>query len=141
MGGIWPGERPIGIDTNVLLRFIVRDHPDEFAAARSFMRSLTRERPGFISHVTLVELAWVMRRTYKRTRRDVLAALGVLVRNPALEFEDGEAVLQAIDMATNEGADFPDALIACSMRLFDVAETVTFDRRAADRLGWRQLAD
>lgn len=140
MGGIWPGERPVGIDTNVILRLLVRDDEAQHAVADAFVRSLTPERPGFISHVTLAEVSWVLRRQYKRTRREILIALRQLIANPALEFEDGEAVLQALDMAAEEGADFPDALIACSMRLFDVAETVTFDRRAADRLGWRRLA-
>ena len=62
-----------------------------------------------------------------------------LVETEVLEFDDGESVVRALTLA-EEGADFADALIEGTMELFGVDETVTFDRRASERIGWRLLA-
>jgi predicted nucleic-acid-binding protein len=129
----------IGLDTNVLLRLIVRDDDAQRALANEFVTTLTRERPGFITHLVLAELEWVLARSYGFPRDARLAVIQSLVAARELEFEDGESVVRALALA-EEGADFADALISASGELFGVTETVTFDRAAAQRLGWRSLA-
>lgn len=129
----------IGIDTNVLARYVLLDDDDQFAAASEFIHSLTPERPGFITHVALVELHWVLHRLYRVPRDECLKVFNRFVETMELEFEDGESVVRALALA-QDGADFADALIAASGELFGVTETVTFDRGAANRLGWRALA-
>ena len=126
----------IGLDTNVLARYVLKDDDDQFAAASTFIHSLTAERPGFITHVALVELHWVLRRVYRVPRDECLKVFTQFVQMRELEFEDGESVVRALSLA-EDGVDFGDALIAASGELFGVTETVTFDRAAADRLGWR----
>ncbi|MFT4287446.1 hypothetical protein [Nocardioides sp.] len=59
---------------------------------------------------------------------------------PQLEFDDGETVVEAIGLA-HDGADFGEALIHGTSQLYGVSETVTFDRDAARRLGWRDLTE
>lgn len=127
-----------GLDTNVLVRFLVRDDEAQFAAADQVMQGLTPAAPGFITQVTLVEFYWVLTRAYGYPRATCLAAIGQLVATRSLEFEDGEGVVRALTLA-EEGADFADALIQSSMELFGVNTTVTFDRRAARALGWTLL--
>ncbi|WP_068396818.1 PIN domain-containing protein [Kribbia dieselivorans] len=129
-----------GLDTNVLIRFLVRDDEVQFAAAAEVMASLTPAEPGFITQVTLVELYWVLARGYQYPREACLAAIGQLVTTASLEFDDGEGVVRALTLA-EDGADFPDALIQSAMELFAIGTTVTFDRRAARSLGWRLLGD
>ena len=129
----------IGLDTNVIARYVLNDDDAQFAVAKKLFESLTAARPGFISHVALVELHWVMRQTYKVPRAACLAAIHKLVEMRQLEFEDGESVVRALALA-EDGADFADALIAASGELFGVTETVPFDRAAAPRRGWRALA-
>lgn len=133
-----PSPGMVGIDTNVLLRYVVHDDSAQFESAARVFRSLTPEAPGFITHVTLVELLWTLKRTYGMPRKNCLDVIRGLVRTDSLEFEDGESVVQAL-AAAEEGADFADALIAASGTMFGVTEVVTFDRVASERLGWRLL--
>ncbi|GAA1466670.1 PIN domain-containing protein [Microbacterium thalassium] len=128
----------IGLDTNVLLRYVVRDDRAQAAAADAVMDSLTTDAPGFVTHVVLAELAWTLARTYRMDRNTRIKILQSLVETESLEFEDGESVVRALALA-EEGADFADALIAASGELFGIPEFVTFDRAASRHLGWRLL--
>lgn len=132
------GAGMICLDTNILLRAFLDDDPVQSAAARNLLSSLTRERPGFITFVTLTEMYWVMGMRQQIPKSRCLAVLRRLASIPELEFEDGEGFVQALALA-EEGADFPDALIHVTAQQFTAAETVTFDRKAARRLGWRLL--
>ena len=51
----------IGLDTNVLVRYLAQDDRRQSAAATRLIEALTVEDPGFIAHATLVELAWVLK--------------------------------------------------------------------------------
>lgn len=129
----------IGLDTNVLARYVLEDDPRQSPVAAALVESLTKHRPGFITHVALVELHWLLHRVYRVPRDQCLKVLHRLVEMRELEFEDGESVVRALALA-EDGADFADALIAASGELFGVREFVTFDRDAAKRLGWTALA-
>jgi predicted nucleic-acid-binding protein len=131
----------IGIDTNVLVRaFAEKEDAEAAAAARQFLLGLTPDDPGFITQITMAELYWVLSRSYGYPRRDCLAVIRGLLETESTEFDDGEGVVRALSLA-EDGADFADALIQSAMELFGVAETVTFDRAAAEKLGWRLLGD
>lgn len=139
MMALFPGTtKLIGIDTNVLLRALLQDDLDQGEAAAAVMRSLTGGVRGLITHVTLVELYWVLSRSRQVPKDGCLDIIRLLVETEALEFEDGEGVVQALALA-EDGADFPDALINSSMELLGTDEVVTFDRRASQSLGWTLL--
>lgn len=129
-----------GIDTNVLLRALLQDDPAQGAIAAQVLRNLDKESRGFITQVTLVETYWVLSRAKKLPRSVCLAVIRRLVETEYLEFDDGEGVVRALTLA-DEGADFADALIQGTMELFGVDTTVTFDRAAAQLLGWQLLGD
>lgn len=128
-----------GIDTNVLLRALLQDDAKQSPLAAEVLRNLTRQHPGFVTQVTLAKTHWVLSRSLKMGRRECLTVIRKLVETEAFEFDDGEGVARALVLA-EEGADFGDALIQGAMELFGVDRVVTFDRRAADRLGWELLA-
>ncbi|WP_322937419.1 PIN domain-containing protein [Nocardioides bizhenqiangii] len=128
----------IGIDTNVLVRYVVRDDEPQYAVAAEALESLTETSPGFIAQVVLAELYWVLARSYRYPAATCLAVIRSLVATASLEFDDAEGVVRALELA-EAGADFGDALIQGAMELFGVVETVTFDRGAARGLGWRVL--
>jgi predicted nucleic-acid-binding protein len=128
----------IGIDTNVLVRYVVRDDEAQYAAAAEALESLTETSPGFVAQVVLAELYWVLARSYRYSPATCLAVIRLLVATASLEFDDAEGVVRALELAET-GADFGDALIQGAMELFGAAETVTFDRGAARALGWRVL--
>lgn len=127
-----------GIDTNIILRAALDDDPVQSPLAQDLLESLTRDAPGFVTMVTLTEVFWIIRRREGFDRPTALALIRGLVESEVLEFDDGEGVVLALE-AADDGADFAGALIASTMAQFGVTETVTFDRRAAQRLGWRLL--
>lgn len=128
----------IGLDTNVLVRFLVQDNEVESRLAARALTGLTPDSPGFVTQVTLVELHWVLFRSYGYSRETCLDIMQQLVASPSLEFDDAEGVVRALTLA-QDGADFADALIEAAMELFGVTHTVTFDRRAARVLEWEDL--
>lgn len=130
--------RLTGIDTNVLLRVLLQDDPVQGPIAARVFRGLTPHSPGFVTQVTLAETYWVLARAKRLPRATCLAVIRRLVETESLEFDDGEGVVRALSLA-EAGAGFTDALIQGAMELFGVDETVTFDRAAAERLGWTLL--
>lgn len=128
----------IGLDTNVLVRYIVADDDEQYEAAHRAMAALSPESPGFITQVALVELYWVLSRSYRLPRQTCLRVIRGLVETAELEFDDGEGVVRALSLAES-GADFADAMIHGALELFGVDRAITFDRAAAERLGWQLL--
>jgi len=128
----------IGVDTNVLVRYVVRDDERQYAAAAEVLESFTADDPGFVTQVVLAEFSWVLARAYRYPAAGRLAVIRGLVATASLEFDDAEGLVRALDLAEG-GADFGDALVQGAMELFGVRETVTFDRGAAREMGWRLL--
>ena len=60
-----------GIDTNVLVRYITRDHPEQHAAAKRHLESnCTQETPGYVNVIILCELAWVLTTAYDASQKN-----------------------------------------------------------------------
>lgn len=129
----------IGIDTNVLARWVLRDVPDQTPYVDELFESLTPDNRGFIAQVSLVELFWVLTRTYSFTKSETLDVVEDLLLSEELEFDEGEGAWRAL-LEARAGADFADALIADVFDLFGCVEAVTFDRDAARRFRWRVLS-
>ncbi|NWG54503.1 MAG: type II toxin-antitoxin system VapC family toxin [Hydrogenophilaceae bacterium] len=130
----------IGLDTNVVVRFLAQDDPAQSPIATRLMSRLTRERPGFISAVVLAEISWVLSRAYKASREDIAGALEGLLRATELMVENAEAAYRALAVyLASTSVEFADALIAQSAALAGADETVTFDRNAAAEAGMRLL--
>lgn len=128
----------ITLDTNVLVRAFAGDDEQQSPVARQLIRQLTPERPGFVNLTVVLELYWVLSRSLRRPVPEVLDMFDSIMATEAFEIEDGESVGEALE-AARRGADFPDALIHATSRLYGTTETVTFDRHAAETLGWRLL--
>ncbi len=120
----------IGLDTNVVVRYLVQDEPDQSATASTVIEALTEQDPGFLSLVTVVELYWVLRRVYKiSTTRCAELVEGLL---DARELRVGQdSIVRAALTASRGGLDFADAVIAELGRVAGCEHTVTFDQRAA----------
>jgi len=130
----------IGLDTNVVVRFLVQDDQVQSAIANRFMSRLGREKPGFISSIVLAEITWVLSRAYKSSREDIARAVEGLLRSAELNVENADAAYRALAIyQASPSAEFADALIAETASLAGAAETVTFDKNAASSLGMRLL--
>lgn len=129
----------IGLDTNVVVRYLVQDEPDQSATASAVIDALTENEPGFLSLVTVVELYWVLRRAYKVSSAKCAELVEGLLDARELRI-DRESSVRAALIASRDGLDFADALIAELGRVAGCDHTVTFDRRAAQASEMRLLA-
>lgn len=129
----------IGLDTNVIVRYLVQDEPDQSAMASAVIDALTENEPGFLSLVTVVELYWVLRRAYKIDSASCAELVEGLLDARELRI-DREAIVRAALTASSKGLDFADALIAEIGRAAGCDHTVTFDQRAAQSNQMRLLA-
>ncbi len=129
----------IGLDTNVLIRYIVRDDARQAAIADELIDKLTPTKPGYVTLLVLAELWWVLGSSYTYTadqRRELVEAL---LTAQELRIESTERVRAALERVT-VGADFPDALIAQSAKDAGCSVVMTFDAKAAKRAGMRLVA-
>ena len=118
----------IALDTNVLVRYLVRDDTSQAQIAARLLQKLTTEQPGYISSPVVVELAWVLGKGYGLAPTSIVAALAKLLEMPNLIVEDEDA----LRLATESGhGNFVDRLIHFIGEHAGCERTVTFDRRFA----------
>jgi predicted nucleic-acid-binding protein len=121
----------IGIDTNVLLRFLVDDDPAQNDIARRWLSGRTTVDPVFISAVTIAETVWVLTRTLDYSVDVVSDMLRDLLASDAVSIEHGDELGFLLGESTSKKAEIADYLIAWSAERAGCSHTVTFDRRAA----------
>lgn len=129
----------IGLDTNVLVRFLVQDDPHQAAQATRLIETLSAEQPGYLAEVVLVELAWVLSAAYGYSRGQIADVLERLLRSRELVIEHPSRSLQAVRLYRDSGADFADALIALAAKEAGCSRVMSFDRRACKAVGMAVL--
>ncbi len=125
----------IGLDTNVLVRYLMQDDAKQAAKATRLMESLTVEVPGFVSIISVVELGWVLTSAYGLTRSQLEQALEALLRTKELVVDRADQVLQALRIFKATKADLADCLIERSAAGAGCEQTMTFDVAAAKGAG------
>ena len=128
-----------GLDTNILVRFLTKDDPDQANRAKALLQTLKPESPGFIPLVSLIELAWVLRSKYRLSKVDLIEHLERLLNTAELAVENHTAVSQALQRFAGATADFADCLIERSCHLAGCRETITFDKDASRSTRMRLL--
>lgn len=120
----------IGLDTNVLVRYLLEDDEVQSPVAIRTIESRSEDDPAFVGLVVLAETYWVLRRAYRVEEEAALAVVERLLDAAEIMVEDEETVSRALRLA-RRGADFADALIGDTALLFGCDTVVTFDRKAA----------
>lgn len=130
----------IGLDTNVIVRYLVQDDPAQSAAATRFIeQSVTPEQPGYITGITLCELVWVLAECYGADRARIKTVIEGLLSARQLVVEEADVVWNALRDWAASGADFSDALIGRIVVARGGGRIVTFDRAAAKLPGFELL--
>jgi predicted nucleic-acid-binding protein len=124
-----------GLDTNVLVRYVMQDDPRQSARATKLVESFTGEQPGFVPLVAVLELVWVLSGSYGLARNQVAAALESLLRSKELVVHRADLVAQALSRYRSAGADFADALLERIAVDAGCPTTLTFDVGAAKAAG------
>ena len=128
------------LDTNVLVRYIVRDDARQLAAARRLISRCVAEGSTLFVPVTVVlELEWVLRSGFEFGKDDVLLALSSLFSAADLSFESERALEVALQLYRKGSADFADCLHVALATQAGEQPLWTFDKAAAKVDGARLL--
>jgi predicted nucleic-acid-binding protein len=125
----------IGLDINVLVRYFVKDDPEQTRRAVGLIHALTPTEPGFVGLAVLVELIWVITRRYRMKRDAISQTLAILLASREIVVEQSDTVRAALQFYRSGNAGFADCLIAASAKAAGCSRTVTFDRIAARDAG------
>ncbi|HEV2642338.1 MAG TPA: type II toxin-antitoxin system VapC family toxin, partial [Candidatus Elarobacter sp.] len=101
----------IGLDTNVLVRYIAQDDAAQSPKASALIESLTVDEPGYVTQVALVEVVWVLSSLYAADRDQIAKVVEGLLRTKELSVEAAETAWKALRVFTSSKADFADCLI------------------------------
>jgi predicted nucleic-acid-binding protein len=121
----------IGLDTNIVVRYLTHDDPAQTTAAVKVMDSLSADSPGFLPLIVIAELVWVLEAAYRFKRNEVAQVLEILLRSKELVIERAEIVAQALREFSASRADFADCLIERSAHAAECQYTATLDRNTA----------
>ena len=120
----------IAIDTDVLVRFLVRDDQLQARKARALFNTLDdREARGFVPDIVLCELVWVLSRSYRFARPRIVTTLMLLATAKQLRFESVDRFIRAISAYADGKGDFADYLIREHARGAGCESVATFDRK------------
>jgi predicted nucleic-acid-binding protein len=130
----------IAFDSNILIRYFQRDDVRQTAIAENLVDARTPSEPGWIAVPVLMELLWVLSRSYKLRRDSIVEILEKLLESEDLVVADEERVRLALATYRRGRADFADCLIVECARDAGCSRTFTFDEKAARDAGMELLA-
>jgi predicted nucleic-acid-binding protein len=121
----------LGLDTNVLVRYLVQDDQAQYEKARRLIRrEAARGEPIFVSLLVLLEIEWVLRSRYGLVKTEILATFSALLEAADLAFEDEASIESALYSWKDSTADFADCLIEARNRQLGCRATATFDAKS-----------
>ena len=131
----------IGIDTNVLVRYIVQDDPRQSKIATNFMeRKISVTNPGFINIIVLCELFWVLKRAYKYEKSIICSVIEKILQTKEIIVDHADIVWISLKEYQNGEADFSDYLITNYNCYSECGYTITFDRNASSAKNFKLLS-
>ena len=128
----------IGLDTNILVRYLTQDDPVQSPKASEIIeRRLTEENPGFVSIVAMVETVGVLDRAYGLATHEIAAAVERILQTDVLVVENEQEVFTAMIELKEARGSFADAIIAALSVKAGSSCTLTFDRKALQLSGFK----
>lgn len=136
MGGLM-----IAIDTNILIRYITQDHPKQAKLAEELLeKHCSPINPGWINLLVVAETFWVLERTFKIPKVQLLEIFKDILTTEEFSVEDSEIVYEALKDYEKRTADFIDYIIARRNLAGGYKITYTFDKKAARHPGFKLLS-
>ena len=131
----------VGLDTNVILRYLLQDDPKQTPLANHIVdQVLSDQNPGLVSLVTVLEIVWVLRSLLKQTGTEIAIHLEHLLAADSLEIQNGQQVFEAAFALKRGTGEFEDALMGALNAWAACPHTLTFDRRALRMPYFRLIA-
>jgi predicted nucleic-acid-binding protein len=127
----------LGIDTNVLVRFLVRDDEAQFLKACALIQGqIAAGSQVFINHLVLLETEWVLRSRYQFNKIQLLEVISTLLDAGDVQFEDTVVIEEALFIWKDGATGFADCMIAAKNQRLGCRATATFDVKAAKMPGF-----
>ena len=121
-----------GIDTNILIRFLVGDNKQQTKKVYNlFKKTELDKKELFVPLLVILELIWVLESVYEISRTDILDSISDLLLMPILNFEHQSALQQFSNVAQKNNYDLSDLLIAHSAKEQGCESVITFDKKAS----------
>lgn len=121
-----------GVDTNVLVRWLVEDDDKQTARAQRLFESARADQTLlFVPSTVVLELEWVLRSRYQFDKETVLGTLNAVLETQELEFQDEAALEQALHVYRQGTAEFADCLHVGMCAAAARTPLLTFDEKAA----------
>jgi len=121
----------IGLDTNILVRYLAQDDPEQSARATQVVeQALTEDAPGFIGLIVLVETVWVLQRLYRASAEEIRETVTDLLGSRSIVIENRDVVARALASCKKSSCGFADAIIAASALNAGCDKILSFDRAA-----------
>jgi predicted nucleic-acid-binding protein len=121
----------VGLDTNVILRYLLQDDPKQTRLANRIIEQVLSDRnPGLISLVTILEIVWVLRSLLKQTPTEIATHLEHLLAADSFEVQNEQQVFKAAFALKRGTGEFEDALIGALNAWTGCPHTLTFDKSA-----------
>ncbi len=131
----------IGLDTNILIWYLTQDDPVLSPKATSLItRQLSFANPGFVTIVTMVEIAWVLASVYSLSIAEIADEIERILTADALVVEREQQVFVAMMLFKKGTAEFEDALIGLLSARAGCSHTLTFDKKASRLPGFELLS-
>ena len=122
----------IGLDTNIVIRYLVRDDEAAFQIAKKLFESAHKTHNALLISLTvLLECEWVLRSSYRISKQGVASLLGGLLKSKEVRFEDEAVVELAMQDWQNSAADFADCVIFHAYIRAGCTSVATFDKKAS----------
>jgi predicted nucleic-acid-binding protein len=130
----------IGLDTNVVLRYLLQDDPEQARQANEIFDGLLSElKPGFLSLACVLEIVWVLRSLMRQDPSQIAAHLERLLAADSLAVQNEQQVFEAAFALKRRTGEFEDALIGALDAWAGCEKTLTFDRRAGRLPGFEVI--
>ena len=121
----------IGIDTNILARYLAEDDEIQTSLAVNLIeKKISAKEPAFISLIVLVEVVWVFKGCYQLNKIDLCKLVRVILETKQFKVEKADLAYRALKLYESGNGDFSDALISTICRENECLEIFTFDKKA-----------
>ena len=118
----------IGLDTNILVRYLTQDDPDQSRkASKEIEKGLSAGHMFFIADIVMCELVWVLETAYRYDRREIVPVLENILRTKQFQFENKDLLWKSLVDYRNKKGDFAEHLIGLVGHNAGCRETITFD--------------
>ncbi|NQV72612.1 type II toxin-antitoxin system VapC family toxin [bacterium] len=131
----------IGVDTNILVRFVTKDDVKQTKLAEHLLQTIcTSDNPGYVNSAVLVEVLWVLKRFYGASKENLIRLVEQLLIINQLELANRDAVEQALQLYRDSKADFADCLILSLNLKAGCEVSFTFDKAASKLPAFERLS-